>query len=1024
MTPRRPARSNHRERRCKAWNLDAGPRKLRYQSYSQSGCQLDIKVVRRVLNASGRRLQWRVFLASSSVGGSRVRSKYESSPDASIADTQASRSAPGKRTLTGTHYPGPGPAPLTSPLAETTAIVQAKPAVPGAAPAWAEPFAVHLEPSAWVQRLAAAETADVADDGDVDSDDDDVEPATSAAREPSPGSDADSGTEDPFGLHLGGPALQRRAAASATTDSAERVHAAAAHGIGGAGGPLPFVDTIQRSFGHHDLSSVVAHTDGAAREGALAMGASAFATGHHVAFAASPDLHTVAHEAAHVVQQRAGVQLKGGVGVVGDPYELHSDRVADRVVAGDSAEALLDELGPRRGGGAGGVVMRKPLGLADLSGELSLKAKVNAARGKPSTFAELREYLGRYERAVTAQDELRDLQQIEMLINEWLRAHGGSKKKGAKVKQASLSTLLGKVHAEIANLGAAQQAQYATKLANTNQAIPGLRPGVAGESFTGITESGARGAVTAGAKFAAARDNAAAVGMSDEELAAIRIYSGGDYRYMNAILNQDKGWLDAQSMNLSGFGPKKETRWADPTMRASLTGQKGHLTRHQERVLQIEAMQHARVAMAGLQKVPDEVVDGFRGFTITKAELERQYKAGNTITWNGFSSCSTDEMVSRVYATQPEDGKVGLLLTLKIVHGKNIAEYSQEGAEKEVLVLPGAKFTVVGDPTTTGGTPPLYRVTLQQTEAGSLAGVPPGRRPPSAAQTGVLAPAGGVAPARPTAVTPPMPATATTSSSDDGDDGTPPVVGQPVAAATGPQPTAQPGVPAPQPVAADPSAASPTAQVVDEQALQAAAAALAQELIAVATDDANDVTVALREVAAEFKGKLDGLQYRLKTTQSLTRKLADRARTVLQKDAARSIADVLRAEAAAMNDVLRFTINLPANTYADAYTAISKKMSGFGYSAIPTREWNGWTDYRGIYKGVNLTFKTRKGQLFEVQLHTDDSLLAKEEIHPMYEERRAHDTTPERRAELDRQMKERWGQVPVPRGMVPGQAKK
>lgn len=73
------------------------------------------------------------------------------------------------------------------------------------------------------------------------------------------------------------------------------------------------------------------------------MGADAFATGKRVAFAGPPDLHTAAHDAAHVVQQRAGVQLKGGVGEAGDPHEQHADAVADRVVAGESAEELLED---------------------------------------------------------------------------------------------------------------------------------------------------------------------------------------------------------------------------------------------------------------------------------------------------------------------------------------------------------------------------------------------------------------------------------------------------------------------------------------------------------------------------------------------------------------------------------------------------------------------------------------------------------------------------------------------------------
>ncbi len=122
------------------------------------------------------------------------------------------------------------------------------------------------------------------------------------------------------------------------------VHAAAAHGVAGPGGSLPFLDQIQASFGAaHDVAHVRAHVGGAAAEGSAAMGAQAYATGDHVAFAGAPDLHTAAHEAAHVIQQRRGVSLDGGVGVSGDAYERHADAVADKVVKGESAAALLGE---------------------------------------------------------------------------------------------------------------------------------------------------------------------------------------------------------------------------------------------------------------------------------------------------------------------------------------------------------------------------------------------------------------------------------------------------------------------------------------------------------------------------------------------------------------------------------------------------------------------------------------------------------------------------------------------------------
>lgn len=124
----------------------------------------------------------------------------------------------------------------------------------------------------------------------------------------------------------------------------QQAHATAEAGVAGAGSALPHLDRIQASFGKHDVSGVRAHTGGQAAEAAAALGATAYATGGDIAFAGAPDLHTAAHEAAHVVQQQAGVQLKGGFGRTGDAYESHADAVADAVVRGESAEGLLSQM--------------------------------------------------------------------------------------------------------------------------------------------------------------------------------------------------------------------------------------------------------------------------------------------------------------------------------------------------------------------------------------------------------------------------------------------------------------------------------------------------------------------------------------------------------------------------------------------------------------------------------------------------------------------------------------------------------
>jgi|GEM_PF-3773066 len=106
---------------------------------------------------------------------------------------------------------------------------------------------------------------------------------------------------------------------------------------------MPHADAIQRAFGLHRIDDVSAHVGGKAATACEQIGATAYATGDRIAFAGQPHLHTAAHEAAHVVQQRGGVQLKSNVGDPGDEYERHADRVADAVVSGQSAEALLTQ---------------------------------------------------------------------------------------------------------------------------------------------------------------------------------------------------------------------------------------------------------------------------------------------------------------------------------------------------------------------------------------------------------------------------------------------------------------------------------------------------------------------------------------------------------------------------------------------------------------------------------------------------------------------------------------------------------
>jgi hypothetical protein len=145
---------------------------------------------------------------------------------------------------------------------------------------------------------------------------------------------------------FGRPVQHRGPDAAAGPDATAEIHAGAQRGIASPATPLPYAEAIQRSFGRHDISAVQAHIGHDATAAAGQLGAAAYATGAHVVLGRRADLFTVAHEAAHVVQQRGGVQLLDGLGTAGDRYEQHANDVATLVVQGRSAEHLLDEHAP------------------------------------------------------------------------------------------------------------------------------------------------------------------------------------------------------------------------------------------------------------------------------------------------------------------------------------------------------------------------------------------------------------------------------------------------------------------------------------------------------------------------------------------------------------------------------------------------------------------------------------------------------------------------------------------------------
>ncbi|WP_426243707.1 hypothetical protein [Nocardioides sp. LHG3406-4] len=174
----------------------------------------------------------------------------------------------------------------------------------------------------------------------------------------------------------------------------------------------------------------------------------------------------------------------------------------------------------------------------------------------------------------------------------------------------------------------------------------------------------------------------------------------------------------------------------------------------------------------------------------------------------------------------------------------------------------------------------------------------------------------------------------------------------------------------------------------------------ARELISRAAATEPEVTAAVRVEAAAVGAALSRLDSRLKTVDSLTRKL----RTESADGAALSVV------AADMKDVLRYTAVASEADYWRSVDDLIRRMVARGYRLM--KDPGGWR--RHGYRGLNLAFELPDGFTFELQVHTHASLAAAESAHLLYEEARADDTTAQRAEELDRAMQELFESVTMP----------
>jgi GNAT superfamily N-acetyltransferase len=141
-----------------------------------------------------------------------------------------------------------------------------------------------------------------------------------------------------------------------------------------------------------------------------------------------------------------------------------------------------------------------------------------------------------------------------------------------------------------------------------------------------------------------------------------------------------------------------------------------------------------------------------------------------------------------------------------------------------------------------------------------------------------------------------------------------------------------------------------------------------------------EVTNIMVELAETLDGDLDQLDQRLKSTDSLARKI--------KADADKDHDGDIKESAANVSDSIRYTMTVDGSRYTDSVSDVIAKFKAMGYEVKVKNFWEGGDPYQGI----NMKLK-KNGVTVEFQMHTPESLQIKvEQLHNIYETYREIDT--------------------------------
>jgi len=194
------------------------------------------------------------------------------------------------------------------------------------------------------------------------------------------------------------------------------------------------------------------------------------------------------------------------------------------------------------------------------------------------------------------------------------------------------------------------------------------------------------------------------------------------------------------------------------------------------------------------------------------------------------------------------------------------------------------------------------------------------------------------------------------------------------------------------------------------------AIAAGEKLIARTKEYEPEVTSMLEEIATQTRGEFAGLEHRLKKMERLAEKICD---DMIEKDLTADEA------AAQVNDALRFTLLYDADEFVEKVKETQRLLAERGFVQYD-HKWKNFFKPGDDYDGYNtVVHNPETGEKFELQFHTHETIVIKEDCHKMYKIWRTLPEGSPKRLSLWEKMGGLWNNYPRPANWqsLPGEIK-